>query len=88
MDKGLKWITSAAEQGLFSAQLSLGVKYANGQGMKKDPEEALIWFNFANLDGDKKAEWWISEISKELSTEQIARAQKVTRELIEDYRGH
>jgi TPR repeat protein len=41
------WYRKAAEQGSPVAQNNLGVLYAKGQGVARDPVEAYFWFNLA-----------------------------------------
>lgn len=43
----------AAEQGLAGAQLYLGVFYANGQGVPKDPIEAYKWLELAKKGNEQ-----------------------------------
>ena len=44
-----------AEQGRADAQYSLGVCYANGEGVTKDEKEAVKWFRKAAEQGNVKA---------------------------------
>ncbi|WP_043885401.1 tetratricopeptide repeat protein, partial [Pectobacterium wasabiae] len=41
------WYTKAAEQGHAWAQYNLGVAYDNGEGVKKDPVQAVMWYTKA-----------------------------------------
>ncbi|MCK8908404.1 sel1 repeat family protein [Haemophilus influenzae] len=45
-----------AEQGNALAQMILGVKYANGRGVKQDDVEAVKWFRKAAEQGDADAQ--------------------------------
>ena len=45
-----------AEQGVASAQSSLGVMYAKGQGVPQDYQAALRWFHKAAEQGDASAQ--------------------------------
>jgi TPR repeat protein len=45
-----------AEQGVASAQFSLGVMYAKGQGVPQDYQAALKWFHKAAEQGDAAAQ--------------------------------
>jgi TPR repeat protein len=45
--EAVKWFRQAAEQNVADAQFSLGVCYANGQGVTKDDAEAVKWFRKA-----------------------------------------
>ena len=47
----------AAENGDTEAQIDLGVKYTNGQGVSKDFSEALKWFRKASEQGHAVAQY-------------------------------
>jgi len=47
----VQWYRKAAEQGFAKAQYNLGVKYANGQGVKRDHAEAVRWYRKAAEQG-------------------------------------
>jgi TPR repeat protein len=49
----------AAEDGVFRAQFSLGVRYANGTGVAKDPVQALLWFRKAAEQGYDEAQYML-----------------------------
>ena len=38
-----KWYQKAAEQGFKEAQHTLGLMYANGQGVERDQRQADFW---------------------------------------------
>lgn len=46
-----------AEQGDANAQFNLGLLYRNGQGVKRDDREALIWFTRAARQGMLDAQY-------------------------------
>ena len=48
---------AAAEQGNARAQYNLGVCYANGWGVAKDPEQAVYWYRKAAEQGDARAQF-------------------------------
>ena len=50
-------IHGAAEQGDAEAQLRLGVMYANGEGVLKDPAEAIRWYRLAAEQGHASAQY-------------------------------
>lgn len=68
-----------AEQGIASAQINLGVMYAEGQGVPEDNVFAYMWFNLA-AQGYEDAKNNKGIISKLMTKEQIAEAQKLSRE--------
>ena len=47
----MKWFVLASEQGNASAQVKLGLMYANGKGVTQDNDRALMWWYIsAHLD--------------------------------------
>ena len=79
--EALKWYRKAAEQGDAHAQLSLGSMYAEGEGVPKDRVEAYVWFNLAGPTLDK-AGIFRDDISRFMTLEQIAEAQKRSRAFV------
>ena len=49
-------LKKAAEQGYAQAQYNLGVCYANGDGVEKNPTEAVKWYRKAAEQGDALAQ--------------------------------
>jgi TPR repeat protein len=49
-EKALHWFRKAAEQGLAGSQTTLGMMYAEGRGVEKDPEEAKRWYKMAGFE--------------------------------------
>ena len=78
--EAVKWYRMAAEQGHANAQLNLGVKNAIGQGVPEDNVFAYMWFNLAAAQGDEDAKKGKGMISENMTKEQIAEAQKLSRE--------
>jgi len=52
----LKLFRPLAEQGYASAQHSLGVMYANGEGVTQDYKKAVEWYRLAAEQGDGEAQ--------------------------------
>ena len=75
----------AAEQGFADAQLKLGYVYAIGHGVPKDYVQAYAWFNIAAAQGHEKAKEYLKEITKEMPTADITKAQELSREYWEAY---
>ena len=78
--EAVKWFRKAAEQNNAVAQANLGVCYYNGQGVEKDYAEAYAWFNLASKT-DKEAAEVRDLLEKNMSPQQVADAQKRTKEL-------
>ena len=76
----VKWFTKVAEQGLAEAQYNLGVMYANGDGVPEDDAMAYMWWNLASAQGDNDAKHNKGIVAKRMTREQIAEAQKLSRE--------
>ncbi|WP_300545201.1 hypothetical protein [Maricaulis sp.] len=58
----------------------LGILYSTGQGGEIDYVEAHKWFNLAALMGSEPAKYYRQEISDQMSTSQVAAAQRAARE--------
>ncbi len=57
----------------------LGLAYSTGQGVALNLIEAHKWFNLAALKGNQPAREWRSNLAREMSTDQIAEAQRQAR---------
>ena len=62
------------------AQYVLGVQYALGEGVPKDDVEAYKWLNLSAASGFKGASASREEIAESMNPDQIAEAQKLSRE--------
>jgi uncharacterized protein len=79
------WYRKAAEWGYVRAQVKLGKMYATGQGVAKDKVQAHKWLNLAAsdaTDGAKRTQAIADrdEVARQMTTAQIAEAQKLARE--------
>ena len=79
--EAVKWSRKAAEQGGASAQNNLSVMYQNGEGVPKDYVKAYAWWNLAAAQGHKDAIKAKASLRKDMTTEQVAEAQKLSVEL-------
>jgi len=77
----------AAENGNVTAQDSLGVMYANGEGVKRNYALALMWFEIASNNVPEADTLWRArlaefkaEASAHLTSSQISEAQQRARE--------
>jgi len=79
-----KWYRKAADQGDAAAQFNLGVMYDKGKGVTQDSVQALMWFTLsaAGSKGEEQAEAakFRDSISKKMTPQQIAEAQRLARE--------
>jgi TPR repeat protein len=83
--QALVWYRRAAEQGDISAQVALGLAYAQGIGVVQDYIEADRWFNIAASrakSADELADIAThhNKLAHVMTSSQIAEAQKLARE--------
>ena len=76
----VKWVRKAAEQGYAKAQIVLANMYDIGQGVPKDYVAAYMWLNLAAAQGNEGAKKGKGILSEKMTKEQIAEAQKLSRE--------
>ena len=70
----------AARNGRVEALYNLGLAYSTGQAVDVDYVAAHKWFNLAALKGVLQARSWREQISEEMSSDEIAEAQRQARE--------
>ena len=73
----------AAEQGHAKAQNELGFMYRYGEGALEDDVTAYAWYNIAAANGNENGKENKSELTEEMAPEQIAKAQDLSREMLE-----
>src|SRR6266550_7921689 len=71
-----------ARKGRIEALYNLGLAYSTGQGVSVDYIAAHKWFNLAAMRGSEIAKSWRAQISAEMSSSQIAEAQRLAREFL------
>ena len=69
-----------AEQGHATAQLVLGVMYANGEGVEHDYVQAHMWLSLAASQGERGAISYRDRVASVMTAEPIAEAEKLARE--------
>ena len=69
-----------AKEGRADALYNLGLAYSTGQGVTVDMIAAHKWFNLAAVRGVEAAKSWRNQLAAEMTTGQIAEAQKMARE--------
>ncbi len=69
-----------ARNGRADALYNLGLAYSTGQGVDVDYVAAHKWFNLAAMKGSALAKSWRAQLSREMSSGQIAEAQRLARE--------
>jgi TPR repeat protein len=80
--EAVKWYQKAADQGDVDAQFNLGVMYAEGEGVEQDYVTAYTWYNIAAAKGDTQAATWKDNTAKQLTPDQIAKAEELVKEMI------
>ena len=76
----MKWYRKAAEQGNVEALPFLGKCYFIGEGIPKDIIEAYAYFSISSIT-NYKSKQTINEIAQIMTPDQLASAQKRTKEL-------
>lgn len=81
--EAIRWWRLAAEKGHRGAQYWLGLFYYNDEhGVIQDYVKAHMWLNIAASRGDRHAPSSLKAITKEMSSEDIGKAQDMAREWI------
>ena len=78
--ESFKWTKLSAEQGNVGAQSYLGRMYSSGVGVSQDYEKAYMWTSIASARGDRSARKGLDLLSKAMTSEKIAEAQRLSRE--------
>ena len=81
------WYKKAAEQGQEKSPYNLGVAYAKGQGLEQDYAKAHMWFNISAYSGDPNAQKARGIVSKKMTSEQLAEAQRMIKEWFEKFKN-
>ena len=81
--EGVKWFRKAAAQGDAQAQYNLGVMYSKGDGVPESYVQTYAWFNIAAANGHEGAKKGKTTVAELMTKEQIAKAQDLSREMIE-----
>ena len=80
---------AAAAQGDIGAYYDLGVAYSTGShGVACDLVEAHKWFNLAAAKGHEEASWCRADVSDEMTSSEIAEAQRQARKWLNSMGGH
>ena len=80
--EAVKWYRKSAEQGYARAQFFLGTRYEFGEGVLEDDATAYAWYKIAAANGFADAKINKSILAKELTPDQIAKAEALTKEMI------
>ena len=86
-EEAFKWFRKAANQGDASAQYALGWGYSFGGNFPEDLVAAHAWFKISMANGsiwDREIDRWLPDILEKLTPEQIAQAEKLYTEMIDN----
>ena len=75
-----------AKQGRPDALYNLGLAYSTGQGVGVDFVAAHKWFNLAAVRGMEADKSWRNQVATEMSSGQIAEAQRLAREWLKVFK--
>jgi len=78
--EALKWYRKAAEQGDSNSQCKLGIAFEDGKGVPQDYIESYKWYNLAAAGSETNASLFRSSLAEKMTPEQIAEAQRLSRE--------
>ena len=81
----MRWYRRAAEQGHASGQTTLGVMYAEGQGVPPDIVLAHTWFRLAAAQGNEKAMQARDFSAKRMTAVDVSKAERLAREWLEKH---
>jgi TPR repeat protein len=77
--EAMRWWRLAADQGLPTAQSNLADLYANGDGVPMDLVQAFKWSSLAANQGEPRASDILSQVSMQMTPDQITQAQQLIR---------
>jgi TPR repeat protein len=80
--KAVELYTKSAEQGFAQAQYILGALFHNGEGVPRDPVTSYAWTIISADNGDEQAKRFKPNNAKRMTTEQIAEAEALAKEMI------
>ena len=83
--KAMRWYRKAAKQGNSPAQFVLGLMYYHGLGVPHDFVQAHMWFNLAAAQGNEDALENCDNLAGEMSSADVAKAQRMAREWPEQH---
>jgi TPR repeat protein len=73
----VKLFRPLAQAGNAKAQNVMGVMYRKGEGVARSSAKAFMWFSLAAKRGDTRAKAHLEQVSKEMSSAEIAQAKEI-----------
>ena len=87
-DESARYYLLAADQGFVPAQKALAYAVGHGMGVTKDRVQAYTWYDIAAQIGDDMgAGLKRDELVEKMSAEDVARAQQIALEWINDFKS-
>ena len=83
--EAVRWYRKSAQQGDADAQHGLGLMHANGEGVAEDIVQAYAWFSVAGAQGHEQSKIVKKTIATGMTSAEITKAQKLSRELLQAY---
>ncbi|MGE0384690.1 MAG: tetratricopeptide repeat protein [Gammaproteobacteria bacterium] len=80
-----KWLRSAAEKGVSSAQSKLAQLYIDGRGVPRDMEFAFAWLSTSVKLGNARAAAMLEQARAKMSAGELAQAEKLAAEYVARY---
>ena len=80
--EAVRWFKLAAKQGDSAAQYQLANSYYSGEGVLQDYVQAHMWMNISAASGDKYARKARDRFNKEMTSQQIAKAQAMAKKCL------
>lgn len=80
-----KGFLALSRKGSSISQYFLGEMHLKGMGVLQDFVQAHKWFNISASQGHKKARTYLGRLTKEMSADQVAEAQKLARKWVAKY---
>ena len=80
-------LREAESQRTGEALYKMGLLYSTGQGVELDYVQAHKWFNLAAMAGSEAARIRRAELAHEMSSDEIAAAQREAREWINTHQA-
>ena len=74
-----------AERGDSVAQFDTGYAYSFGEGVLQDYKLAPMWWNITATDGDEDASKNHEIVAKQMSSEDVSKAQDMVREWVKNH---
>ena len=84
--ESFKWHTLAAEQSNPHSQFTLGDIHLHGKGVPKDYVMAYMWYNIAASSGYEIAKSLRDAVEKDMTPDQIAEGQRLSRAWLEKHK--